>query len=166
MVLDNSGSENAVRHRRVVPALIVAAALGAAAIVVTTSAVEQLRGRDRVIASAESRGRAAVGELASTVRARLAGMDSDLIAILNGLDLVDGEFQFGATPTLLARLRLGEGRGAQYLVVDAAGRIVLDSEGRRAGGPIIADRPYFRHHRADTSPLPYLAWVGTSNVTG
>jgi len=153
-------------RRGIVPALMVTAALGAAAIVVTTSVVEQLRGRDSAIAFAEGRMRAAVGELAGTVGGRLAGMDSDLIAIVNGLDLVDGEYHMGAIPTLLARLRLTDGRSAQYLVVDAAGRIVLDSEGRRTGGPIIADRPYFQHHRADTSPLPYLVWVGTSSVTG
>lgn len=153
-------------RRGIVPALMVAAALGAAAIVVIISVVEQLRGRDSAIAFAEGRMRAAVGELSSTVGGRLAGMDSDLIAIVNSLDLVDGEIRLGSTSTLLARLRLGEGRGAQYLVVDASGRIVLDSEGRRTGGPIIADRPYFRHHHADTSPLPYLVWVEASNVTG
>ena len=170
MALHSSGDGTAARstgwRRAIVPGLIVTATLAAAATVVTAGVFEQLRGHDRAIAFAEGRMRAAVGELASTVAARFVGMDSDLIAIVNGLEYAEGEFHFGATSTMMARLRLSEGRGAEFIVVDALGHIVLDSEQRRIVGPIIADRAYFRHHRTDTSPLPFLVWVDASNVTG
>ncbi|MGE0253317.1 MAG: EAL domain-containing protein [Alphaproteobacteria bacterium] len=153
-------------RKRVVPILIVLATVAAMGIDVATSIGEQADERDETIAHAEGRLRAAAGELAASVGARLAGMDGDLIAIMNSIDLVDGTWNVAPAAQLLARLRLGEGRGAEYLIVDAGGTIVLSSEGRRVSGPVMADRDYFRHHRSDPSPLPHLLWVSDSNVTG